>query len=69
MPADRLEHYKSRDPLTLCKRRALELDGVDEAELQQVEQRVEREMEEAVAFARQSPEMSVEEFRRLVEDY
>ena len=40
-----------------------------EQEIKALEESVEKEMEEAVAFAMASPEMAVEEFLQMVEAY
>ncbi|HXK60408.1 MAG TPA: thiamine pyrophosphate-dependent dehydrogenase E1 component subunit alpha [Acidobacteriota bacterium] len=69
MPKDRLEYYLSRDPLKIGKDLALSKGGLKEHALQRVEAEVEREMDEAVEFALNSPEPSVEEFLREVEIY
>ncbi len=55
MDAEKLRHYKARDPLHLLRQRLLE-DGVaGEEELREVERHVERIAEEAVAFGLEAP--------------
>jgi pyruvate dehydrogenase E1 component alpha subunit len=69
MPSETLEHYKSRDPIDIGRAYAKSLEGCSEEELVAVEKKVEQAMEEAVAFAKGSPELSAEEFWTLVENY
>ena len=61
LPADELERWKAHDPLIVLRER-LAAAGVDEAAIAEVDERVERLIEEAVAFATASASPSVEEF-------
>jgi acetoin:2,6-dichlorophenolindophenol oxidoreductase subunit alpha len=61
MPKDELERWKSHDPIEVLRVRALEAGVADEA-LNDVRDRVERLMDEAIAYAEASPQPSVEEF-------
>ena len=67
MPADRLEYYKSRDPLLLGRRYLMEKGGTTESEVQEIEAAVAAEIEAAVGFAQESPEPSVAAFLQEVE--
>ena len=69
MPKERLEYYKSKDPVKVGKGYAVEIGKALEAEVEAVEGEVEREMDEAIAFAKGSPEMALEEFLEMVEGY
>jgi len=51
---DELKDWLPRDPIVQVRAR-LPAEGVDEAELDRMDQEVRREVEDAVAFARQSP--------------
>ena len=62
MPADRLAHYKEKDPLVLGKRHLIEQGGASEDEVTQIETEVDAEMEAAIAFGQDSPEPSVDAF-------
>jgi acetoin:2,6-dichlorophenolindophenol oxidoreductase subunit alpha len=62
MPQDRLEHYKTRDPVSLGRRYLLERGGLDEQGVLEIERRIDRQMEEAIEFARNSSQPSVEAF-------
>ena len=68
MPTERLEHYKSRDPILLGRQYLMQQGGATEAEIAEIEAHVERQMEEAVAFAKESPEPSVQAFLEEVEE-
>jgi pyruvate dehydrogenase E1 component alpha subunit len=61
LPADELEHWKAHDPLIVLRERLAQA-GVDAAAIAEVDERVERVMEEAVEFATSSPNPSVDEF-------
>lgn len=67
MPRDKLEYYKARDPVDIGRRYLLERGGASEEEARRIEAAVEREMEEAVQFAVNSPEPSAHEFLQEVE--
>ena len=62
MPADRVEYYKQRDPLLLGRRYLQEQGGASDGDVEQIEAEVEAEIEEAIAFAKQSPVPSVAAF-------
>ncbi len=61
MPADQVEHYKAHDPLLVCRRHLTDA-GADEGEADAVEADVRSAMDQAIAFARDSPEPTVESF-------
>ena len=65
MPKETLEHYKSRDPVDIGRKYLME-SGAPETQVRQIEEAVEREMDEAVEFAVASDEPSVEEFLKEV---
>ncbi len=62
MPADRVEHYKSRDPLLIGRCHLVEKGSATEQEITDLEAEVDRRMDEAVDFALSSPQPSVEAF-------
>lgn len=62
MPADRLAHYKEKDPLVVGKRHLLERGGATEDEVAQIEAEVDAAMEAAIAFGEASPEPDVDAF-------
>ncbi|MFH1761456.1 MAG: thiamine pyrophosphate-dependent dehydrogenase E1 component subunit alpha [bacterium] len=67
MPADRMEYYKSKDPVLAARAMILKKEKAMEDKILHIEQRVEEEMEEAVEYAKSCREMSVPEFYNMVE--
>ena len=67
MPKERLEYYKTRDPVELGRKYLMELGNSSEQEIVTIEQQVHQRMDEAIEFAKSSPEPSVEEFLKEVE--
>ena len=50
-----VEEWKRRDPITIHKARLLEQDIATQEEIDQIENEVKQQIEDAVAFARESP--------------
>lgn len=69
MPKEKLNHYKSKDPVTIGRKYLLEKGKATEAEILAIEEAVTKEMEAAIVFAKESPEMTVKEFESIVEGY
>ena len=67
MPKDKLEYYKSKDPVDIGRKYLLEETKCTEQEAAAIEQQVQQAMEEAIEFAKNSPEPSVEKFLEEVE--
>ena len=67
MPKDKLEYYKSKDPVDIGRKYLLEETKCTEQEVAVIEQQVQQAMEEAIEFAKNSPEPSVEKFLEEVE--
>ena len=67
MPKDKLEYYKSKDPVDIGRKYLLEEAKCTEQEAAAIEQQVQQAMEEAIEFAKNSPEPSVEKFLEEVE--
>jgi pyruvate dehydrogenase E1 component alpha subunit len=63
MPREELEAWKTRDPLIVLRKQIN-----DDKKVKAVEERVDREMNEAVEFGKSSPNPSVEEFLASIED-
>ncbi len=61
MPKDKMEYWKSRDPLIILKD-YLNKAGVKVSEIEAINQQMEKELDEAIKFGLESPEPSVEEF-------
>ena len=69
MPEDKLKYYKDRDPVDRARKDFIELGGATLAEIEVIERKVQDEFEAAVEFAKNSSEVSVEEFRQFAEVY
>jgi TPP-dependent pyruvate/acetoin dehydrogenase alpha subunit len=67
MPKERLEHYQNHDPVGIGRRYLLEQGQMSEEAVRAIEQEVDRQMEEAVAFASNSALPSVEKFLEEVQ--
>ena len=62
MDPDILAEWKARDPLHMLRAK------LDESKAAEIEERKDREIEEAIEFAKNSPEPSVEEFLASIQD-
>ncbi len=69
MPQDRLDYYKSRDPVMIGRDYLLRRGGATEEKILALEAKVECEMDEAVEFAVASAEPSREQFLAEVSRY
>lgn len=70
MPEDKVKYYKEeKDPVKHVRQYMIDEAKIPEQEIETIEQKIETEMEEAVEFAQNSPEVSIEEFRELIEEY
>jgi pyruvate dehydrogenase E1 component alpha subunit len=63
MPRDELEAWKARDPIILLRRHIN-----NDKEVEQIEKKVDQEMEAAIEFGKSSPQPSVEEFVASITD-
>jgi acetoin:2,6-dichlorophenolindophenol oxidoreductase subunit alpha len=63
MPKDQLAYWKAKDPVDVLENRLLQM-GVAQAAIQTVKDQVEKEIEEGVDFALQSPQLSWTDFER-----
>jgi len=64
-PKDEVESWRCRDPLLLARSK-LEERGIKPEETEQLQREVETEIEQAISFARESPEPKPEEADRYV---
>jgi pyruvate dehydrogenase E1 component alpha subunit len=69
MPKEKLEYFKARDPVKRGRQCLLEQAGLSEDEINALEAEIEKRMDEAIEFAKNSPEPSVEEFLEEVACY
>jgi TPP-dependent pyruvate/acetoin dehydrogenase alpha subunit len=63
---DEIEQWKNRDPITTLIARLRETESLNDADLAEIEQGVEADVEEAVAFAEAGPWEPVENLTRDV---
>jgi pyruvate dehydrogenase E1 component alpha subunit len=61
-----IEHWRARDPIDLFVREAERLSLLDEAARDEIAERVEVEVDDAIAFAEASPWEPVEDLARDV---
>lgn len=69
MPRDKLDHYLARDPLILARQHLVEQGGASEGEMAAIAAQVDEVLDEAVEFAKASPEPDVATFLQEVETY
>ncbi len=62
MTKERLKYYRTHEPLTLCKEYMCRDELCRRADIERIEKEVEQQMEEAIEYAKNSPEPSVEAF-------
>ena len=58
---EEVEQWKQRDPIQRFRRHLIEVEGIPEARLDAIHEEVEREMEEVMRFAEESPDPPLEE--------
>ena len=69
MPADKLEYYKSKDPVDIGRKYLIEIGGVTREETEAIDSAVEAVLDKAVEFAVSSPEPDVQDFLKEVSLY
>ena len=69
LPKEKLDDYLSRDPLDIAREYLLKFGKSTEEEVDAINNAVDREMDQAIDFAKNSPEMSFEEFSEFVGCY
>jgi len=67
MPKERLEYYMSKDPVKIGRKYLLEQGKYTQQQVEAIEHEVEKLTEDAIEFAKNSPEPSVEQFLQEVE--
>lgn len=68
MPQDKIDYYLTHDPLKICRQYLLEHSWSND-EILKMEEGVEAEVLAGIEFARESSEMSSEEFLTFIEAY
>ncbi len=69
MPQDRVEYYKSKDPIQIGRNHLLDIDESSDNEIKRIEAEVAEEMKNAIEFGKNSPEPSLEQFLEEVYSY
>lgn len=69
MPADRLAYYKERDPVDRARNALIEMSGIDQSEIDTIEQEIRQEFEDAIEFSKASGEVTIAEFREFAAAY
>lgn len=69
MPEEKKKYYAERDPVERARQYLLDMSDVSEEEIAEMDAEIEREFAEAVEFAQNSDEVTVEEFKAFVETY
>ena len=68
MPKDKLEFYKNKDPLKIVQKYLSENAQCSQEQIAEIEKMVDQEIYQAVDFAREAPEPSVEEFLKEISE-
>jgi pyruvate dehydrogenase E1 component alpha subunit len=69
MPAEKIEYYARHDPLILGKESLQQHPDIDDHAIAALEQRIDKGLEEALAFAKSSEAMSIREFMTFINEY
>lgn len=69
MPEDKVAYYAERDPVDRARASLLEMSDATELEVSEMEAEIEQEFVNAVAFAKASDEVTVDEFKAFVANY
>ncbi|MGQ3292282.1 MAG: thiamine pyrophosphate-dependent enzyme, partial [Shinella sp.] len=69
MPAETLAYYKERDPVDRARNALVEIAGIEQAEIDAIENEIRQEFEDAVEFSKASREITLAEFSEFVAAY
>ena len=69
MPEERLAYYKSKDPVDIARQYLVEKGGASSEQIASIESEVQRQLDEAIEYAKNSPEPDLEEFLSEMETY
>jgi len=68
MPQEKLDYYKSIDPINRTRAYMQEAD-ISDQEIKALETEIEAEMESAIEFSENSPELTADEFMQIIAKY
>ena len=69
MPAEKLAYYKERDPVDSARNSLLSLSDTHEDEVKTMQAAIDTEIAEAIEFARNSDEVTIDEFKQFASVY
>jgi pyruvate dehydrogenase E1 component alpha subunit len=69
LPKEKVDYFKSHDPLLIGKEYLIEMAGLSESDIMKMEKTALDEIKAAIDFAIKTPEMSKENFLKFVEEY
>ena len=69
MPQEKKDYYQSIDPIKRTRTYLLQTLQVPEAEIAEQESSVDAAMDAAIEFAENSPELTAQEFLKIIETY
>jgi pyruvate dehydrogenase E1 component alpha subunit len=69
MPADQLAYYQERDPVDRARNALTEMSGIDQSEIDAIENEIREEFEAAVEFSKASGEVTIADFREFAAAY
>jgi pyruvate dehydrogenase E1 component alpha subunit len=61
MPEEAVQEWEAKDPIMLLRSRLID-SGLPESEIETINTKVESSIKDAVRFAKESPQPSIEEF-------
>ena len=68
MPKERLEYYRARDPIKITRSNLIEHARCTDQEVDAIEQQIHNQMDDAIEFAKNSNQPSVEAFLKEIEN-
>jgi TPP-dependent pyruvate/acetoin dehydrogenase alpha subunit len=68
MPKERLEYYRARDPIKIARSNLIEHASCTDQDIDAIEQDVNKQMEKAIEFGKNSAQPSVEAFLEEIEN-
>lgn len=69
LPKEELDYYMAKDPVLFVRKYLIENAGMSDIEIEEIESTVNMEIDNSIEFAKQSSEMSSQEFLAFIENY
>lgn len=67
MPKEKMDYYKEKDPVVIGRKYLR--NYLNEVEIIKIEKDIDQEMEDAIVFAQNSKEMTIEDFQQNIQKY